>query len=199
MISIIKKVSILLALLWIINANAAFAGFEYSVDSNNSVVMFSVVTKQYIVEPAVFRNIGGSISKLGYIEIDIDVSSIDTHIPLRDKRLKHVFFKIEEFPMAHIMTKIDMNKLESIPHYKQMEISATLEFYGNSKEVKLNILVARICENKLLIVSMEPFIVDASDFGVPASNMIELSKRAGNIEISDEVAVTFVLSFKKDM
>jgi hypothetical protein len=59
-------------LLSLTTLNGAFAASKYMVDSNNSVVNFSTIKKQYVVEPAVFEGVTGSISNSGKVEINID-------------------------------------------------------------------------------------------------------------------------------
>jgi len=192
----LNKVIIIFSLLLIVGFNSAFANTKYAVDSNNSVVNFSTIKKQYVVEPAVFKRIEGTISDSGDIEISIDLNSIDTNIPIRNTRIEELFFKIIKFPRATIRTKIDMKKIKSISHYRKMEIPATLEFYGKPKEIKLNILVAKTYRSRLLITSMQPIIINADDYGIPAENLVKLAKTVGGLSISNKAAVNFVLTFK---
>jgi polyisoprenoid-binding protein YceI len=182
-------------LLSLTTLNGAFAASKYMVDSNNSVVNFSTIKKQYVVEPAVFEGVTGSISNSGKVEINIDLSSVNTNISIRDQRLKALFFKVVKFPQASVKATIDMKKIKSIRHYKRMEIPAILEFYGISKEIKLEVLIAKVYKNKLLITSMKPIIINAKDYGIPAKNLMVLSKTVGGLSLSDKVAVNFVLSF----
>ncbi|VVM20881.1 hypothetical protein BSPWISOXPB_481 [uncultured Gammaproteobacteria bacterium] len=154
-------------LLSLTTLNGAFSAPKYRIDSNNSVVNFSTIKKQYVVEPAVFEGITGSISSSGKAEINIDLSSVNTNIAIRDQRLKALFFKVVKFPQASIKATIDMKKIKSIRYYKRMEIPAILEFYGVSKEIKLEVLVAKVYKKKLLITSMKPIIIDANDYGIP--------------------------------
>jgi polyisoprenoid-binding protein YceI len=148
-----------------------------------------------VVEPAVFEGVTGSISNSGKVEINIDLSSVNTNISIRDQRLKALFFKVVKFPQASVKATIDMKKIKSIRHYKRMEIPAILEFYGISKEIKLEVLIAKVYKNKLLITSMKPIIINAKDYGIPAKNLMVLSKTVGGLSLSDKVAVNFVLSF----
>jgi polyisoprenoid-binding protein YceI len=168
---------------------AAKAPFSVLSDSNKNAA--SVVFIKFIL----FPGITGSISNSGQAEININLSSIDTNIPIRDQRLKALFFKVAKFPQATIKATIDMKKIKSIRYYKRMEIPAILEFYGVSKEIKLEVLIAKVYKKKLLITSMKPIIINAKDYGVPAKNLVALSKTVGGLSLSEEVAVNFVLSF----
>ena len=57
---IVKIISILF--LFISTSLSAIAGNSYEVDSDNSSVSFSVTKKQYIIEPAVFEYVAGSLN-----------------------------------------------------------------------------------------------------------------------------------------
>ncbi|MDC9714418.1 MAG: YceI family protein [Gammaproteobacteria bacterium] len=194
--SLTRNITAIFLLLLITSANNAFAGSKYVIDGKNSIVNFSTIKKQYVIEPAVFDNVKGSISSLGEVEIIIDLSSVNTSVLIRDTRIQDLFFKIVKFPQATIKAKIDMKKLKSISYYKQMEIPAILNFYGTSKEIKLDVLIAKVYRKKLLITSMKPIIINANDYGIPAKNLIDLSQTVAGISLSSKAAVNFVLSFK---
>jgi polyisoprenoid-binding protein YceI len=186
----------LLTLLFIAGFNSAFAATTYSVDSNNSSVNFSTIKQQYVVEPAVFKNVQGTISASGNAKISIALNSVETQIPIRDARLKSLFFEVVKFPKAVVSAKINMNKIKSVSGYIKMKIPATLEFYGHSKKITLNILLAKTKGGRLLITSMKPIIVNAGDFGIPSKNLVQLAKTVGGFAISNKVPVNFVLTFK---
>ncbi|MBA5248774.1 MAG: YceI family protein [Gammaproteobacteria bacterium] len=195
--NLINKSTVIFLLL-IASMNYALAGNKYSVDSRNSVVNFSTIKKQYVVESAVFKHIEGNVSDLGDVEISIHLDSIDTKIPIRDSRIQKLFFKVVDFPKAVIKAKIDMKKIKSISYYRKMKIPATLTLYGKTKAIKLNVLVAKTYKSRLLITSMKPIIINASDYGIPAENLVKLAKTVGGLSLSNKAAVNFVLTFKKD-
>jgi hypothetical protein len=74
----LNKIITIFSLLLIVGFNSVFADTKYTVDSKNSIVNFSTIKKQYVVEPAVFKHIEGSISDSGDVEISVDLNSIDT-------------------------------------------------------------------------------------------------------------------------
>ncbi len=194
---LINKITMLFSLLLMISVNTVFAGDSYTVDSRHSIINFSTIKKQYVIEPAVFKHVEGTISNSGEVEISIHLDSIDTKIPIRDSRIQSLFFNVVNFPKAVIKAKIDMEKIKSISSYKKMDIPATLEFYGKTKPLKLTVLVAKTYKSRLLITSMQPTIINASDYGIPAKNLVKLAETVGGLSISNKVAVNFVLTFKK--
>ena len=190
------KIITVFLLLLAVGFSNAFAGTKYTVDSDNSVVNFSTIKKQYVVEPAFFKKIEGSISDSGNVKISIDLNSVDTKIGIRDSRIESLFFKVIKFPKAIVRAKVDLNKIGELASYGKMDIPATLEFYGKTKKITLNVLVAKVYKNRLLITSMEPIIINADDYGIPAGNLVNLAKKVGGISISSKAAVNFVLTLK---
>lgn len=191
-----KQFALFTLLLLMTGFNSAFATTAYRVDSNNSIVNFSTIKKQYVVEPAVFNDVQGTISASGNVKISISLNSVDTKVPIRNSRLKSLFFNVTKFPKAIVTAKINIKKIKSVSDYRKMQIPATLAFYGKRKSMLLNILLAKTKKGRLLITSMSPIIVNADDFGIPSKNLSQLTKLMGGISISNKVPVDFVLTFK---
>lgn len=192
----ISKIITLFLVLLIANFSTALAETKYTIDSHNSSVNFSTIKKQYVVEPAVFKRIEGTVSDTGEVEISIDLSSIDTKISAKNDRITKLFFKVMQFPKAVIRAKVDMKKIKSITYYRKMEIPATLEFYGTTKDIKLNVLITKAYRSRLLITSLQPIIIDADDYAIPAENLVKLANTVGGLSLSNKAAVNFVLAFK---
>ncbi len=192
-----KKIALVLLLFFAVSTYT-LAVNKYIVDSNNSFVNFATIKKQFVVEPALISNISGNISKLGEIKIVVDLNSVDTNIGIRNTRLKNIFFNIAKFPKAIISAKIDPKVIKKIAYYKKMTIPASLEFYGAKKDIKLDILVAKVYRSHLLVSSIKPIVINANDYGIPNKNLLALAKTVGGLSISNKAGVNFVIAFKKD-
>lgn len=191
---IVKIISILF--LFISTSLSAIAGNSYEVDSDNSSVSFSVTKKQYIIEPAVFEDVAGSINSKGVVKISIDMNSVNSSNPIRDERLVDLFFQAEFFPEAIITATINSKILNSKSSLQKTKIPATLEFFDIKKDITLEVLIVKVGDN-VVVSSLKPIIVNAKEFNVPTENLNALSKVCGGITISDIVPVNFVLTFKK--
>lgn len=189
---ILQKTAVVLCLAGVAGLASA-AGF--SVDGTHSTVNFSTVKKQYVVEPAQFKTVSGTIDAQGAVTIDIALSSIETNVPIRNTRLQTLFFNVLQHPTATLKAQIDMAELMQMPALQRLQIPATLQLYGNSKTLTLDVLAAKVAGGQLLVTSMQPVIVNAQDYGVPAANLASLANTVSNIPISDRVGVNFVISF----
>jgi len=191
----ILKITSLAFFLLLINT-ATFAGSSYVIDSEFSSVNFSVTKKQYIIEPAVFQDVEGSIDEKGNLNISIDINSVDSSNPIRDNRLIDLFFQADFFPAAIVTAKIDDKILNSKETLQIVKIAATLEFFETKKDISLDVMVAKM-GNNIIVTSLKPIIVNAKMFNVPSENLNALSKVCGGITISDIVPVNFVLTLVK--
>ncbi|ENM5760318.1 YceI family protein, partial [Vibrio mimicus] len=88
-----------------------FASDGYTLDSKVSSVSFATIKSQYVVEPAVFGNLSGSIDENGSFEISIDINSINTGISIRDTRLSDILFESFKYPKVNVVGKVDLNIL----------------------------------------------------------------------------------------
>lgn len=194
LMNILKKIAVTFSLLAI--STSIFASSSYEVDSDHSIVNFSVTKKQYIIEPATFEDVSGTIDKEGNVTINIDMNSVDSSNPIRDDRLIDMFFQAEFFPEAILSAKIKPSILNSKETIQKVKVNATLEFFEIKKDIVLEALVVKT-GSKVVVSSLKPIIVNAKMFNVPMENLNALSKVCGGITISDIVPVNFVITFQK--
>lgn len=176
---------------------ASWAETAYTVDGNNSIVSFATIKKQYIVEPATFNKLSGQVSAEGDAEFSIDLASLDTSNPVRDQRLLELFFKVTDHPTATVKAKIDMQALAAAATQNKMQLPATLELYGNTHDITLDVLVSKLADGQLLVTSIKPLIISARDYAIPAENLAALAGTVDNIPLSDTVALNFILTLHK--
>jgi polyisoprenoid-binding protein YceI len=190
------KLTLLAVTFGLMATTAAANTSNYIVDNDNSSVNFSVTKKQYIVEPAVFHGLEGSIDAKGNATISIDINSVDSSNPIRDNRLIEMFFQAEFFPEAIISAQIGSDILNSDQQLQQASIPATLELYETKREITLDVMIVKV-GNDLVVTSLKPIIVNAKQFNIPTENLNALSKVCGGITISDIVPVNFTVTFRK--
>lgn len=168
----------------------------YVVDEANSNVNFSVTKVQYVIEPAEFKKVSGTVSASGEVEIEVDINSVYSNNNIRDNRLVNMFFQTEMFPTAVISGEVDPKVFNS-KQPQRMKIPAVLEWFDHTEEITLDVLVAPVSNGGLVVTSMSPNIIDAKKFGVPSDHLEALRNVCNKISIADKAAVNFVLSLKK--
>ncbi|CCN81615.1 conserved hypothetical protein [Vibrio nigripulchritudo SFn27] len=169
---------------------------HYVLDPKVSSVNFSTIKLQYFLEPAKFEVISGNINADGEFKIDIDLSSVDTGVKIRNQRVSDLFFKTDEYPKAMLTGTIDLAEVSALTEPTIKEVKGKLEFYGSSKSVKMSLLVVNTPQY-IAVSTVSPVVVNAVSFGVPNTNLEELAKTVGGIPISPAVAVNAALVFKR--
>ena len=116
-------------------------------------------------------------------------------MPIRNERVNKLFFNSDKFPHAKVQAKISMSELKEVKNFKKMNVPATITMHGTSKSVDLNLLVAKVEGDRLLVTSLSPVMINAKDYGIEEGSLMNLAATVGGIPISNKVGVSFVLSF----
>lgn len=166
---------------------------DLSLDNDLSTIDFMSIKKGTVIEPHTFKKLSGTLTENGKLEIEIDLSSVDTKIEVRDERMKSVLFEVAKYGSATLVADLDDHSMDE-GEIKLIEASATLDLHGVSKEVKIKAMAAKVGE-KLMVTSADPIILNADDFGL-ATGLDTLQKIAQLPSITHSVPVSFVLVFK---
>lgn len=177
----------------LVSATALAANWQ--VNSQDSVVNFISVKKGDIAEIHKFTQVSGTLDTNGVFNLSIPLSSVWTNVEIRDVRMKEVLFETAQYPSVKLMAKVDMDTVEkmAIGVMQSLSIDATLALHGEQKPILVNVRVAKLAHDKILVMSESPIIVNAADFGL-TSGVDKLRELAGLSAISQAVPVSFVLT-----
>ena len=187
---IVEKVKALLLLIFSLSIAACSEDTDYKLTNDASSVYFATIKKEYVVEPAYFKKVNGSLDKTGNLVIDIDLNSVTTGIPIRDQRLGQLFFITATHPLVSIKTKLNMLEIKEIKGSKRKNIDVDITLNGQTKKVSIDTII-RYLDGKVLASTAKPIIIKADDYGIPAKNLMALAKTVGGIPISTIVPVSF--------
>ena len=167
-------------------------------DQNESRVNFITTKNVNFTELNYIRNLAGDIGDDGHATLTMDLRSVETHAPDRNERLQTGFFEVSKFPASKVTLTLDGKKLLALPVGGRLETdaTATVSLHGVEKKLEARLVVTKLKDDGLQVVSLLPVIVAVEDFGLAAGlevmrSMVEL-KNIGN-----KVPVTFNLIFTK--
>ncbi len=190
------KKHLLVLLIMLFASTSAVA--QWDLVNEQSSLNFVSVKKSKIAEVHSFKTLTGAIKKSGSVNISIDLSSVDTNIPVRDERMKEMLFDVEQFLYAHLDGKVDLEKFNTLEvgdSYIE-NVSLKLSLHGISHEVKSDMQVTKLSDNRILASSIKPVIINASDYKL--SNGISLLRTIAKLSsISTAVPVTYSLVFQR--
>lgn len=191
------KRSTLQPLAFLLLAGAALsARADWYLDGESSRLSFVSTKNANVSEVQRFLVLHGKVDPQGLAQVEVELESINSGIPLRDERMRKELFQIEQFPDALITTKIDLRPINDLAPGAQLELRLplTVDLHGKQHEYHAELLATRLDDRRFQVVTLEPLVINAEDFDL-APGLETLRKLAGLSAISLSVPVGVVLIF----
>ena len=164
----------------------------------NEKSQFSFVTtkKNSATEVHQFTQLRGSISAQGEVNLTIDLTSVETNIPIRNERIQEFLFKTGMFPKATFTATINQRDIEQLNagDLKQVELTGEINLHGVKQAISTRVQVIKLKTNRLQVNSLQPIIIQAKAFKLDTS-IEKLQALASLPSISHAVPITFSLAF----
>jgi hypothetical protein len=184
-------------LTFLLLAGAALsARADWYLDGESSRLSFVSTKNANVSEVQRFLVLHGKVDPEGLAQVEIELESINSGIPLRDERMRKELFRIDRFPDAMITTKIDLRPINDLAPGAQLELRLPLmvDLHGKQHEYQAELLATRLDDRRFQVVTLEPLVINAEDFDL-APGLETLRKLAGLSAISLSVPVGAVLIF----
>ncbi|WP_100658544.1 YceI family protein [Alteromonas flava] len=176
-------------------STSVFANWQ--LDNDASALHFISTKNEHIAEVHTFDRLSGELSKDGSLTISIDLTSVNTMIPVRNTRMQEMLFNVSEYAQASFSTQLPAEVMSmAVGESKQMTQSGTLSLHGETAEVSFVVNVQRLNNTTISAHTVKPSLVNASQFGLTAG-VDALRKIAGLNSISYAVPVTFSVTLKQ--
>ena len=177
-------------------SSAAYA--DWILDAENSNISYGTVKNDMIGENNTFKTISGHLNNDGQIDIEIDLSSIDTLIEIRDGRMRDIVFKVSENATAKLSGEKDLKAYDNqeIGTSRIIETTVSLELVGQKLEHDVKLLVTRLAKNKVMVTPHGVMFIDADDYDLVDAIEI-LRNLAGLDSIASVISMGFYLTFIK--
>jgi polyisoprenoid-binding protein YceI len=175
---------------------AAPAYSAWQLDSKNSSLTFVSIKKGTVAESHSFKEFTGIINNSGLVNVTIDLSSVDTNIAIRDQRMAEFLFETATFAQASFSAQLNRVDIDAITigSSQKMSLTGSLNLHGQQQELTLNVMVAKLSGNHMLVSTLKPAIIKAEDFALVAG-INKLKSLANLPSIAYAVPVSFVLTF----
>lgn len=189
----------LLAVLLLFVSAVASADVGWMLNAAESRVSFVSVKQGTTGEVHYFTASEGAISDQGTVSLSIDTASVETGIDVRNERMVDYLFQSAIFPTATLSMKVDVDELSDmeVGETRQLSVTGSLSLVGQSGDVDAQLLVSRLAEDKVLVATLQPVVVQAEAFDLVAG-IDTLRELAELSSISAAVPVSAVLVFQKN-
>jgi len=120
----------------------------------DSRIAYGSIKSNAVGEVNRFTDVAGHVAADGAVTVEIDVTSVDTGIGIRDERMvEHVFDPGR--PTATLRTDVDMAALEALAPGETavVEIDGRLTLSGVEVPVRAAMFVARLTETRVLVAT----------------------------------------------
>ncbi|MNZ50488.1 MULTISPECIES: YceI family protein [unclassified Pseudomonas] len=191
------KRSALRSLVFLLLTGAALsARADWYLDGESSRLSFVSTKNANVSEVQRFLVLHGKVDPQGLAQVEVELESINSGVPLRDERMRKELFQVERFPDALITTKIDLRPINDLAPGAQLELRLPLmvDLHGKQHQYQAELLATRLDDRRFQVVTLEPLVINAEDFDL-APGLETLRKMAGLSAISLSVPVGAVLIF----
>ncbi|MDP2559779.1 YceI family protein [Psychrobium sp. 1_MG-2023] len=183
---------------------AAGALFSFStqaawhIDNAKSQVNFVSVKKDHVAEAHHFESISGALFENGTFSVDIDLTSVNTGIDIRDVRMKKHLFNTEQYPSANLKAVVSKRLIAQLPVGETIKtkVQAKLSLLTQVQDVEVAVSVTKVSADTILVTSLKPLLIKAQDYKLVAG-IDKLRELAGLSRIGYTVPVSFVLRLTK--
>jgi hypothetical protein len=143
-----------------------------------------------------FLTLHGKVDLNGLAELEVELDSVNSGIPLRDQHMRTQLFEVKQFPSAQIVAQLDLQPINDLAPGAQLELRLplTVTLHGATHSYNTELLATRLDDRRFQVVTLEPLVVRAEDFDL-VSGVTALRKIAGLSAISLSVPVGAVLIF----
>lgn len=147
---------------------SSVAQASWTLSNQDSHLTAVSVKKTSVAEVHTFEEISGRISDGGALRVDIDLASVETAIPIRNKRVREMLFETAGFPTATVLGQLDMQAVNKLQPGGRLIVDAdfSLALHGHNQSAKAKVMVQRLAGGNLQLTTLEPIIIKAADFGL---------------------------------
>ncbi|MEO0699040.1 MAG: YceI family protein [Pseudomonadota bacterium] len=171
---------------------------SWAVDAKASSLSYVSVKSGEIAESNSFSGFSGSVTPEGAASLEIDLSTIETKVDIRNERMRDIFFEVADYPSASVTATIDPAAFETlgVGESAVQPLKATLSVKGIEAPIETQVSVTRTGEDGVLVTSLEPVILYADALEL-TDGLATLQELAGLPSITPVVPVSFSIAFKR--
>ena len=155
--------------------------------ADGSIIQFISIKNNAVGELSQFESVVGSVTDEGQVDIRVALNAVETNVGIRNERMKELLFEVGLFPEAKITGQLAPSAVSATQSHI-IETTLAIDLHGQVVNRTATLQVAPN-EQGLSVVSVEPILLTASEFGLE-SGVAALQSIAGLAAISRVIPVT---------
>lgn len=170
----------------------------WTLDNSKSQLNFVSTKVQHVSEMHHFTQLSGTMASDGKFSVDVDLTSVETNIEIRNERMKEHLFHVDAMPKATLSGTVPATILKMPAGSSQVgAMDAMLALNGVQQSIQLELQVTKTQDNGFVATTTKPILINASQFNL-TSGIDKLKELAGLNSIGLMVPVTFSVTFVAD-
>ncbi len=184
-----------LALLLLFVSSVA-AAQSWTLDPQHSFLSFITTKDASISDHHGFSQLTGAVDGDGKAGLRVGMSSVESNIDKRNKRIREHLFEVVEYPEAIASLSLPAKLLEQLKVGESFtrSMNVRLDLHGQNRVVRAELYVLQLRPDVVEVSTSQPLIINAHEFGMQ-NGLLKLIELAGLKSIASEVPVTFRLRF----
>ncbi|WP_417430377.1 YceI family protein [Kiloniella sp.] len=172
---------------------------DWQLDNDSSRLSFGSIKKTSVGESHYFSNLKGSVNAAGKAQIQVELSSVQTGIDIRDERLKEHVFKADSWPQATLAMDVDITSLTALKPGEMMvleDVDTNVSIAGANSEITSSIVVTRLSSTRIMVQPDFIVMLDAEDFNLEAG--VEVLRELADLSsVATIVPVSYRFVFER--
>ena len=173
------------------------AAADWTIDGDTSALHFLSTKNSQVTEVHKFDSFNGNLSDSGKLNVEVDLSSVNTAIDIRNKRMQEMLFNVSKYATANFEATLTdtMMKLKA-GDVVNGKVDGILTLHGQAVPTTFAVTVSQVDEDTLTVSTSAPTLIKAESFGL-AKGVAALQEIAGLKSITTTVPVTFSVTLKR--
>jgi polyisoprenoid-binding protein YceI len=173
------------------------AAADWTIDGDTSALHFLSTKNSQVTEVHKFDSFNGNLSDSGKLNVEVDLSSVNTAIDIRNKRMQEMLFNVSKYATAIFEATLTdtMMKLNA-GDVVNGKVDGILTLHGQAVPTTFAVTVSQVDEDTLTVSTSAPTLIKAESFGL-AKGVAALQEIAGLKSITTTVPVTFSVTLKR--
>lgn len=171
---------------------------SWTLNGEASKVAFGSIKSNEVGEVHSFSGLSGSAQPDGTVMVEIDLSTVETLIDIRNERMVEYVF--QNVPKAVINAEIEMEEVNGLGVGESTVVEAfgSLTLVGNELDIDAEMYVLRVSETQVMVTTNDMIMLSTEEIGINAGvdKLMELAELPSITRVSP---VTLRLMFDLDV
>lgn len=173
---------------------------DWEVSDAAITFLSSKINKQLnsVTEQSRFTASQAVLDKDGEFKMEVDLSSVNTGIEIRDQRLKDWVFETAKFAKANVTGTVDVDAVSKLAVGEAVNLKQplVLDIHGKQLNLDADLTVQRISADKIMVSTLNPVLLDVKAMDM-VDGVAKLVEVMGLSSIVEQVPVSFNAEFTR--